>query len=240
MGPNTRDHVRDAVVDRPVAPRPAPPARSSLPKGPRPSRRPGRRSIGGGWAGRSRTPPAPPPRPVAPAPPSWTSPCPRRRGRARAGRARAGGRPGRARAPSTPGNFPAGAAALLAAAAAAAPPGGGPGAAGGGGLLRAADALGGTALHEAAREGHADVVRWLAAAGADLEARTRGGRTPLAEAVVYGRLDAARALLEAGADAAAAAAPGDGAGRGALRRCRERHPELDALLRSRGGVGDGG
>ena len=57
-----------------------------------------------------------------------------------------------------------------------------------------------TALMWAAAEGHAAVVAPLAAAGADVDARSDGGFTPLAFAVRAGHGAAAAALLAAGAD----------------------------------------
>ena len=57
-----------------------------------------------------------------------------------------------------------------------------------------------TALMWAAAEGHAAVVAALAAAGADVDARSDGGFTPLAFAVRGGHADAVAALQGAGAD----------------------------------------
>ena len=57
-----------------------------------------------------------------------------------------------------------------------------------------------TALMWAAAEGHAAVVAPLAAAGADVDARSDGGFTPLAFAVRAGHGAAVEALLAAGAD----------------------------------------
>ena len=57
-----------------------------------------------------------------------------------------------------------------------------------------------TALMWAAAEGHAAVVAPLAAAGADVDARSDGGFTPLAFAVRAGHGDAVEALLAAAAD----------------------------------------
>jgi ankyrin repeat protein len=62
------------------------------------------------------------------------------------------------------------------------------------------DRRGQTALMWAAAEGHAEVVRVLVSAGADLNARVPSGFTPLLFAVREGRLDAVRALLKAGAN----------------------------------------
>ena len=61
-------------------------------------------------------------------------------------------------------------------------------------------ARGQTALMWAAAEGHAEVVRALLAAGADLRARVPSGMTALLFAVREGRLDVVRVLLAAGAD----------------------------------------
>ena len=58
-----------------------------------------------------------------------------------------------------------------------------------------------TALHEAARQGHANVVRALLARGADPNAREGGDNTtPLHWAAARGDLETVRALLDAGAD----------------------------------------
>lgn len=56
-----------------------------------------------------------------------------------------------------------------------------------------------TPLHLALRQGHADLVRTLIAAGADLSARTEHGRTPLHICLQYHRL-LRGVLLEAGAE----------------------------------------
>ena len=57
-----------------------------------------------------------------------------------------------------------------------------------------------TALMWAAAEGHAAVVAPLAAAGADVDARSGGGFTPLAFAVRAGHGDTVEALIEVGAN----------------------------------------
>ena len=54
----------------------------------------------------------------------------------------------------------------------------------------------GTALHEAAREGHNDAVQWLVARGAHIEAQNESYRRPLMEASSFGRLAAVKILLE--------------------------------------------
>jgi ankyrin repeat protein len=57
------------------------------------------------------------------------------------------------------------------------------------------------ALHYAARDGHADVVRMLLDAGADVNQLTAGDRsTPLLVAVINGNFDLAAMLLERGAN----------------------------------------
>ena len=59
-----------------------------------------------------------------------------------------------------------------------------------------------TALHEAARRGHANVVRALLARGADPNAREAGDNTtPLHWAAARADLESVRALLDGGADA---------------------------------------
>ena len=65
---------------------------------------------------------------------------------------------------------------------------------------RARDGWGLTALHYAARKGHADIVEYLIRAGADVSARDDVGFTPLHEAAENGMIGAARVLLTAGAD----------------------------------------
>ncbi|XP_049944401.1 ankyrin repeat domain-containing protein 2-like [Schistocerca serialis cubense] len=59
---------------------------------------------------------------------------------------------------------------------------------------------GGTALHWAARRGHAAVVRLLLSAASDPNARDQWGQTPLHWAASFGHAEAAAALLQAGAD----------------------------------------
>jgi len=59
---------------------------------------------------------------------------------------------------------------------------------------------GDTPLHRAVRGGHADVVEFLAATGADLEARGEGGQTPLQEAADLGFAEVAEVLISHGAD----------------------------------------
>jgi len=74
------------------------------------------------------------------------------------------------------------------------------------------DARGRSALHEAARHGHVDIVSALLAAGADLNVRDADGLSPLLDAVSGGHLAAIDPLLAAGADLNAT----DARGRGAL------------------------
>ncbi len=58
-----------------------------------------------------------------------------------------------------------------------------------------------TAVHAASESGHADVVRILISAGAEVEVRTRvAGYTPLHLAARRGHVDVVAALLEGGAD----------------------------------------
>jgi len=59
----------------------------------------------------------------------------------------------------------------------------------------------GTALTEAASEGHDEIVGFLLEEGAEPNARTRGGATPLVHAVWGRHLNMARQLIAAGADA---------------------------------------
>lgn len=78
--------------------------------------------------------------------------------------------------------------------------------------IDARDALGRSALHEAALAGHVEVIEALLAANADVQARDAAGRTPLLDAAQGGRVGAVDALAAAGADIAVV----DGEGRGAL------------------------
>lgn len=92
----------------------------------------------------------------------------------------------------------------------------------------ARDRRGRTALHEAARAGHVDILDVLLAAGADVQARDQAGRTPLLEAAAGGRVDTLRALAAARADLHAV----DADGRGALHlACRAEAPS-QALIRT--------
>ncbi len=67
----------------------------------------------------------------------------------------------------------------------------------------ACNGYGDTALHVAAKRGHAEVVRQLLAAGADLAARNQTGDTVLHYAADNGRAEVVQHLLAAGADLAA-------------------------------------
>ncbi|XP_047100874.1 protein phosphatase 1 regulatory subunit 12C-like [Schistocerca piceifrons] len=67
-------------------------------------------------------------------------------------------------------------------------------------VCRFRDGDGFTALHYAARRGHAAVVRLLLSAASDPNARDRWGQTPLHLAACWGHAEAAAALLQAGAD----------------------------------------
>ncbi|WP_411833777.1 ankyrin repeat domain-containing protein [Pseudoxanthomonas mexicana] len=64
----------------------------------------------------------------------------------------------------------------------------------------ARDAAGHSALHAAARAGHAEIVEKLLAAGAQVEARDGEGRTPWLDAAHGGRIAVLEKLAEAGAD----------------------------------------
>ena len=59
---------------------------------------------------------------------------------------------------------------------------------------------GSTPLHEAASEGHTDVVIALIAAGADVNAQNERGYTPLHWAADRGHTETVRALIDSGAD----------------------------------------
>ncbi len=65
--------------------------------------------------------------------------------------------------------------------------------------VNATDNNGNTALLEAARFGHDDVVRVLLTAGANIKARDKQGKTALMLAVQGGHDDVVRALKQAGA-----------------------------------------
>ena len=62
------------------------------------------------------------------------------------------------------------------------------------------DRHGTQAMHEAARKGHVDAMRWLQAQGADVNARNDYGSTPMHLAAHYGHVDAMRWLQAQGAD----------------------------------------
>ncbi len=65
-----------------------------------------------------------------------------------------------------------------------------------------------TPLHFAARQGHADSVKSLLAAGADLDVQTGDGTTPILIATINGHFDLSRYLLDQGADATIASDAG--------------------------------
>ncbi|XP_049774986.1 ankyrin repeat domain-containing protein 39 [Schistocerca cancellata] len=90
------------------------------------------------------------------------------------------------------------------------------------------DSAGYTALHYAARAGHAAICQQLIAAGALLDTKTRaGGATPLHRAAASGKLHIVQLLLEAGANSAVT----DADGRTALHRAAEEgHSDVAELL----------
>ena len=61
-------------------------------------------------------------------------------------------------------------------------------------------AEGGTPLHTAARGGHLEVIKFLIANGADVNARRKDGESAVSEAVFNGHIDAARFLIASGAN----------------------------------------
>lgn len=63
-----------------------------------------------------------------------------------------------------------------------------------------AGSSGETALHYAARGGHAEAIKALVAGGAEINAKAEGGETALSVAAEEKKYDAAKALLDAGAD----------------------------------------
>mmetsp|Transcript_29345 Transcript_29345/g.73861 ORF Transcript_29345/g.73861 Transcript_29345/m.73861 type:complete len:167 (+) Transcript_29345:87-587(+) len=66
--------------------------------------------------------------------------------------------------------------------------------------VNATDPQGKTALHEASRWGHADVIEFLVENGADLSMQADEGTTALHLAAEYGHTDAIRSLVKLGAD----------------------------------------
>ena len=91
----------------------------------------------------------------------------------------------------------------------------------------ARDARGRSALHEAARAGHHEIVGVLLAAGADVHARDADGRTPWLDAARGGHLEVIERLLPQRPDIAAA----DAAGRDALHLAAQVEPGNVALVR---------
>ncbi|MFL6591401.1 MAG: ankyrin repeat domain-containing protein [Luteimonas sp.] len=75
----------------------------------------------------------------------------------------------------------------------------------------ARDAIGRSALHEAALAGNLDALDALLAAGADVQARDAHGRTPLLDAARGAHLQVLESLVAAGADVGAVDADGRGA-----------------------------
>ncbi len=71
---------------------------------------------------------------------------------------------------------------------------------------------GDTPLHRAVRGGHADVVEFLAASGANVEARGDVGQTPLHDAAYLGFVEVAQVLISHGADVNAIAEDHQGRG----------------------------
>src|SRR5208282_5613317 len=57
-----------------------------------------------------------------------------------------------------------------------------------------------TPLHLAAERGNVEMLKWLIARGADINARSKNGSTPLGDAASAGQLDSIRVLLAAKAD----------------------------------------
>lgn len=85
-----------------------------------------------------------------------------------------------------------------------------------------------SALHEAVRAGHRDIVAALLEAGANLEARDADGRTPWLEAALHGRIGVLEQLHAHGPDIAAV----DGEGRNALLlACQGEHVALPLVRR---------
>eukprot|EP00899_Mesostigma_viride_P016556 jgi/Mesvir1/24901/Mv22121-RA.3 len=66
--------------------------------------------------------------------------------------------------------------------------------------LEKRDEKGNTALHDACRKGCMDVVKYLVAAGANMEARNENGSTPLSLACTSGHLETVLHLITNGAD----------------------------------------
>lgn len=85
-----------------------------------------------------------------------------------------------------------------------------------------------SALHEAVKAGHRDIVAALLEAGANLEARDADGRTPWLEAALHGRIGVLEQLHARGPDIGAV----DGEGRNALLlACQSEHVALPLVRR---------
>lgn len=85
-----------------------------------------------------------------------------------------------------------------------------------------------SALHEAVKAGHRDIVAALLEAGANLEARDADGRTPWLEAALHGRIGVLEQLHARGPDIGAV----DGEGRNALLlACQSDHVALPLVRR---------
>jgi ankyrin repeat protein len=106
------------------------------------------------------------------------------------------------------------------------------------GVVKATDSIHRTPLHYAAEGNQPEVISYLVAAGADLEARANAGDTPLHAAAVPGSLQAAQRLIELGANPNARQLPryeGAGFGASVLDRAASRgHRELVKLLLDHG------
>lgn len=94
---------------------------------------------------------------------------------------------------------------------------------------------GDTPLHRAVRGGHADVVEFLAASGADVEARGDVGQTPLHDAAYLGFAEIAEVLISHGADVNATAEDHEGRGQTPLQIAAHcGHTATVALLVAKG------
>ena len=96
--------------------------------------------------------------------------------------------------------------------------------------------IGMTILQSAALGGQKEIVEFLIAEGADVNAKNAEGWTPLHEAALYGDKEISELLIANGADVNAKVASGPNQGKTPLDAANEtNHPETADLLRKHGG-----